>query len=228
MLHLASEQLHVRAAHHAATASAELMTIATLYRDDDQGFSRAKDLLSTLVGVDRAKCIEALKKRANHAKDNPLSDADFTLLLKDGSRNNRRPIPRNRSRSPRKTGRLPGAARGRQPARGTRPQENVENVRPPPNVSTANTTTRPATNPGRGRGRGSRSNSRNRGVLLFNRDNNNSRARSPSNFNPRSQNSLWSEETEYPRAQASRGRNYTLSRREQAFIDRFRNGDYDY
>ena len=180
------------------------MTCQFIYKDDEAGWTKAKDLLSKLIGSDRAKCITALQKRATFLQQNAIDDATLKQHLLDGPRNTHRAnTNRQRSRSP-ATSRsgTSQTSRRRSPA-----TTNTSDQRPPS---------------GRGRGRGgqrSRSSSRSR-VLQFSRENNNSRARSPRASNDvRSSNSLWNEQSSTSRPRKA----LQLSKEEQAIISALRN-----
>ena len=190
------------------------MTCEFIYKTDSASWNKAKDLLSKLVGSDRAKAITSLKKREDFLKDKPVTDEQIKGLLLDGSRNTRRnTTSRNaRSRSPTNKRESRTSPKRRSPRR--KPQSENTDARPPT---------------GRGRGRGgqnrSRSSSRSR-VLQFSRDNYNGKARSPRNSpNARSYNSLWNEN-----AQAkpqNRGKSLKLNTEEEAIIKALRNSKND-
>ena len=215
--------LQTKAREHGVTGRAQLITCQIIYKDQDAAWNQAKDLLSQLVGNDRAKCITALKKRTEYLMEHPLSEDAISKQLLEGSRNgSRRQPPRNRSRS-----RSPG--------------QNQENRRPNnrSNTASSSTTSRDNTTSssnadsrppsGRGRGRGGqrpRSNSRSRNVLQFSRNNFNGRARSPQTTgDTRSTNSLWNEDNRgrpAPQRQRNSGRNLNLTPDEAALVRAFR------
>ena len=237
LLHLARDNLELKATQHSQTARAELMTIETLYGDDKETWQKAKNLLSTLVGQDRARCIDALQKRSTYIRDHPINDELLTQHLFEGSRNNPRRATatgRNRSRSPR--GNAPqGSNRGRSPTnanarRGNRPSTSTQNIENRPSTNTqGQSDRRPPSGQGRGSGRGGRrprSNSRTRGALQFDRSNNMSRGRSPSNYNARSHNSLWNDNSNRGPSNKSRGK-FTLSDDEASLITALRQSKYE-
>jgi hypothetical protein len=104
MLLMARDLLRSRARQHSNTGRAALMTSEILYREDPEGWEKAKDLLAQLVGTDRSRCQIALNKRAEYLSSHPVSDEDVRKLLVEGPRpqSTTRPSrPRSRSRSPR-------------------------------------------------------------------------------------------------------------------------------
>jgi len=165
LLNLTQHQLLLRATMFKEIGTAHLTTCQTLY-GEDQGFTRAKDLLATLVGRDKAETITSLNKRYDQISEKPVSDDAITLRLvrrNQPSATNSRQASRSRSRSNSRN--RPDSTTDRE---NQAPQRS--NTRPPK---------------GRGRGRGGnnrqRSNSRGRG----NKGNSNRRPRQRSNSRPR-------------------------------------------
>lgn len=220
-------ETYSRARSHSTTGRASLITCEILYKEDPEGWQQAKGLLSQLIGTDRAKCQTALNKRAEYQSLHPVTDETISNVISNGPRAS---APRNsqrnrsRSRSPassRNTASNPGTNSSRRPL-ANRPQNTT--------AATTQSNTKPdIPRQSRGRGRGrtnnrSRSSSRSRdGILLFSRDNNNSRQRSPRNSpNTRSFNSLWNENDRYQNRRASQRRNLNLTEAETALVNAFR------
>lgn len=221
VLQLAKTQLLARSKEHSTVGQACLLTCETIYAQDPEAWNRAKDLLSTLVGGDKARCTTGLNKRQEYVSQHAISNKDIIDLIQCTPRNKSRRAPlrnksRSRSRSP-----FNQASRGRQQsAANTAPVASTSQAQPP----------RPTNGFSRGRGRGgrrSRSNSKTRGAIQFSRSNINGRARSPTNSNARSTFSLWNEDQNRNpqargRAARGRGRSYTLTSKEAAFMEAYR------
>jgi hypothetical protein len=222
-MQLAKEQLTLRAQEHRAVGEACLLTCETLYGDDQNAWTQARELLTTLIGGDKTRCISALNKRVEQISANPTKDETISSFLTAGSRNQGRRTqnrPRSRSRS---RSRSQSPRRGRRPARQS-PNRNPGTSNPQGNNRTNNTKGGPKP----------KGQYNNQNVLTFSRKNFNGRSKSPNNANPRSLNSLWNEDNDQPsRGKKNNGapknaRNMKLSKDEETIIMAIRrknNGD---
>jgi hypothetical protein len=201
LLQVVKTELQRLATKHHETGEACKMTCQFIYGNNVDGWQKANELLTKVIEADKAKCMSALQKREGTIRQNLVDDETLKKHLLEGPRNtnNRRP-PANRNR--RSRSRSPATTRGR--GRGRNPRQQPPNARPGtgPNAQNQNTRMR------------SRSNDK---VIRYNRDNNNSRARSPqSGPNTRSTNSLWNEEA--PRSRKP----FRLNTEEEAIIKALR------
>jgi hypothetical protein len=205
LLQLVKDELLKQSTRHGETGQACLMTCQFIYGENNDGWKKAKELLSKIVGADRAKCIAALQKREEYIRQHAVDDETLKKSLMEGPRTTRRtPNTRSRSRSPVAANRGRGRGRGRgarRPSPANRPSSNANNAPP-----------------GRGRSQGKRSRSNDR-TVQFSRDNNHSRARSPQGGpDVRSTNSLWNDNRQAPQSR----RPFKLSSEEQAIIKALR------
>jgi len=209
VLHLARDLLLTTSRKSGATGRAQLLTCEILYTDRPDDWNRAKQLLSQLVGSDKAKCITSLNRRIESATRSVVTDEMLQKQLLDGPCN---ALRRGNTRG----------SRSRSPSNSRKPNTNSNVPANPPQTDNQNQNPKPA---GRGRGRNnrSRSNSRSR-ILTFSRDNNMSRARSPKNGpNVRSTNSLWNDSSRGRNRQpVNVRRNYNLNREEARVVDALR------
>ena len=90
MLQMARDQLRLRAGEHGNVGQACLLTCQTLYKEDAEGWTQAKNLLSTLVGGDGATCITGLNKCTEQITANPIMDEMISKQLLGGPRNTSR------------------------------------------------------------------------------------------------------------------------------------------